>query len=44
VVQEWRKSKGLPQDPLQAFRQSEYLERITRERSAKNLGTTASYA
>ena len=44
MVQEWRKSKGLPEDPLQAFRQSGYLERITRERGAKNLGATASYA
>jgi L-rhamnose isomerase/sugar isomerase len=44
IVQEWRKSKGLPEDPLQTFRLSGYLERITRERSAKNLGTASSYA
>jgi L-rhamnose isomerase/sugar isomerase len=44
IVKEWRISKGLPADPLLAFRQSGYLERITRERRAKNLGAGASYA
>jgi L-rhamnose isomerase len=34
----------LPEDPLQAFRGSGYLERITRERAEKNLGASASYA
>jgi len=44
IVAEWRKSKGLPVDPLAAFRQSGYLERITRERRERNSGATASYA
>jgi len=44
TIREWRKSRGLPEDPLQAFRSSGYLERITRERSEKNRNTTASYA
>jgi L-rhamnose isomerase / sugar isomerase len=44
AIQEWRKSRGLPADPMQAFRTSGYLERITRERSEKNRNTTASYA
>jgi L-rhamnose isomerase / sugar isomerase len=44
VVQEWRQSKGLPKDPMDAFRQSGYLERITRERSARNSKTLSSYA
>jgi L-rhamnose isomerase/sugar isomerase len=44
AIQEWRKARGLPEDPLQAFRGSGYLERITRERSEKNGGTSASYA
>jgi L-rhamnose isomerase / sugar isomerase len=44
IVKEWRKAKGLPEDPLQAFRDSGYLERITRERRGKNLGATVSYA
>src|SRR6266404_3415019 len=44
IVKEWRRAKGLPDDPLQAFRQSGYLERIVRERSEKNVGITPSYA
>jgi L-rhamnose isomerase/sugar isomerase len=44
IVKEWRKSKGLPENPLQAFRQSGYLDRITRERGERNLGVIASYA
>jgi L-rhamnose isomerase/sugar isomerase len=44
AIQEWRKSRRLPGDPLQAFRTSGYLERITRERGEKNRNTTASYA
>jgi L-rhamnose isomerase/sugar isomerase len=44
AIREWRKSRNLPADPMQAFRTSGYLERITRERSEKNRNTTASYA
>jgi len=44
IVKEWRKSKGLPGDPLLAFRESGYLERVTRERGARNSGASASYA
>jgi L-rhamnose isomerase/sugar isomerase len=44
VIQEWRQSKGLPKDPLDAFRQSGYFERITKERSARNSKTLSSYA
>ena len=44
IVAEWRKSRGLAVDPLLAFRESGYLERVTRERSAKNSGASASYA
>src|SRR5580692_2294906 len=44
LVREWRKLHGLPEDPMAAFRGSGYLERITRERSEKNIGATASYA
>ena len=44
IVAEWRKAKGLPVDPLSAFRESGYLERITRERQEKNTGASASYA
>jgi L-rhamnose isomerase/sugar isomerase len=34
ALRQWRDTKGLPADPLDAFRQSGYLERITRERAA----------
>jgi L-rhamnose isomerase / sugar isomerase len=44
TICEWRKSRGLPQDPMLAFRTSGYLERITRERSEANRGASASYA
>ncbi len=44
MVREWRKSKGLPEDPMQAFRESGYQEHITRERGDKNFGANASYA
>jgi len=44
VIQEWRHSKGLPKDPMEAFRQSGYLERITKERAAKNSHSVTSYA
>ena len=44
AIREWRSAKGLPQDPMRAFRESGYLERITQERSAKNLAGITSYA
>jgi len=44
AIREWRKTRNLPEEPLQAFRGSGYLERITRERSEKNTGMSASYA
>jgi L-rhamnose isomerase / sugar isomerase len=44
AIQEWRNSKGLPKDPMEAFRQSRYLERITKERAAKNAHNVSSYA
>jgi len=44
AIQEWRESKGLPKDPLEAFRQSGYLERITKERAVKNSQNVSSYA
>jgi len=44
AIQDWRVSKGLPKDPLEAFRQSGYLERITKERAAKNAHNVSSYA
>jgi len=44
TIQEWRDSKGLPRDPMEAFRESGYLERITKERAAKNAHNVSSYA
>ncbi|MGB7436811.1 MAG: TIM barrel protein [Candidatus Acidiferrum sp.] len=44
TLTEWRKSRGLPEDPLKAFRESGYLERVTRERREHHTGVTASYA
>ncbi|HKU27240.1 MAG TPA: TIM barrel protein [Candidatus Sulfotelmatobacter sp.] len=43
-ILEWRESKGLPKDPLEAFRQSGYLERITKERASRNSHNVSSYA
>jgi L-rhamnose isomerase / sugar isomerase len=44
VVRDWRTSKGLPPDPMQAFRESGYLERITTERGASRPASASSYA
>ncbi|HXF27420.1 MAG TPA: TIM barrel protein, partial [Bryobacteraceae bacterium] len=44
AIREWRQSKGLPADPMDAFRESGYLERITRERREKNMASITSYA
>ncbi|MHB1857809.1 MAG: TIM barrel protein [Acidobacteriaceae bacterium] len=44
VVREWRLARGVPEDPLRALRESGYVERIARERGAKNAKTLASYA
>jgi L-rhamnose isomerase / sugar isomerase len=44
VIREWAQSKGLPPDPMDAFRQSGYLERITAERGQRSLTPDSSYA
>jgi L-rhamnose isomerase/sugar isomerase len=44
AIAEWRRSYGLAEDPLVAFRASGYLERITAERAEKNRATASSYA
>ncbi len=44
VIREWRDAKGLPTNPMEAFRQSGYLERITRERATRNSPGVSSYA
>jgi L-rhamnose isomerase / sugar isomerase len=40
----WRHSHGLPEDPLQAFKESGYLERITAERRERNAAIVTTYA
>ncbi len=44
AIREWRNANGLPTDPMEAFRQIGYLERITRERVARNSSSVSSYA
>jgi len=44
AIQDWRDSKGLPRDPLKAFLGSGYMERITKERAARNSQSVSSYA
>jgi L-rhamnose isomerase / sugar isomerase len=44
IVRDWRRTHGLPEDPLQAFLESGYIERATRERRDRNVGAVASYA
>jgi L-rhamnose isomerase / sugar isomerase len=43
AVREWRRSKGLAEDPLAAFRESGYMDRITRERAGR-ASAASSYA
>jgi L-rhamnose isomerase/sugar isomerase len=40
VIREWRTARGLPEHPLEAFRSSGYLERITRERATRRGSST----
>jgi len=42
AIAEWRRSQSLPVDPLDAFRESGYLDRITKERRSR--GPTGSAA
>jgi L-rhamnose isomerase/sugar isomerase len=44
AIREWAQSKGLPVDPMDAFRQSGYQERIARERGQQNMASVSSYA
>ena len=44
TLREWRRKRGLPEDPLQALRESGYVERIESERRAKNATMSVSYA
>ena len=44
VIKDWRKAHGLPADPMDAFRQSGYLERVTAQRAERAAAATSSYA
>src|SRR5439155_8594556 len=44
AIAEWARLKGLPVDPLSAFRPSGYVERITAARADRNLSSAPSYA
>jgi L-rhamnose isomerase/sugar isomerase len=44
MIREWSNGRGLPENPLEAFRQSGYLERITAERAERNSAGVSSYA
>jgi L-rhamnose isomerase/sugar isomerase len=44
VLKIWRERRGLPQEPLKALRESGYIEKIERERKARNASLSTSYA
>ena len=44
MIYDWRRSKGLQENPMDAFRQSGYLERINRERGSRMATAVSSYA
>lgn len=44
MLLEWRRSRGLPDNPLAAFRESGYMQRISKERAERNAATASSYA
>jgi L-rhamnose isomerase / sugar isomerase len=44
ILKTWRRSKGLPEDPLDALRESGYVEQISKERAAANRDAVATYA
>ena len=44
AIRAWRRSKGLPESPLAAYRGSGYQRRIENDRGAKNLSSVSSYA
>jgi L-rhamnose isomerase/sugar isomerase len=44
LVQEWRRVRGLPEDPLAALRESGYVERIRNERKERNARSVTTYA
>jgi L-rhamnose isomerase/sugar isomerase len=44
IVKEWRQARKLPVEPLEALKDSGYVETISKERGAKNANSVSSYA
>ena len=44
AIREWRRARGLAEDPLKALADGGYVERMAGERAARNRGAVASYA
>ena len=44
ALRQWRRERGLTEDPLQALRDSGYIERAAAERGSKNKSAVSSYA
>ena len=44
ALREWRRQKGLPENPLEALRESGYVERTEKERKERNALLSVSYA
>jgi len=44
AIRDWRASKRLPPDPMQAFRESGYLKRITAQRAGRKATNASTYA
>ena len=44
ILREWRESRGLAAEPLRAYRESGYTERITSERAERNSAAVSTYA
>jgi L-rhamnose isomerase / sugar isomerase len=44
MVKEWRQARKLPVEPLEALKESGYVETISKERGARNANSVSSYA
>jgi L-rhamnose isomerase/sugar isomerase len=44
MVKAWREAHKLPAEPLVELKKSGYVEKISKERGAKNAGSVSSYA
>lgn len=44
VILEWRQERSIEPNPLKAFRDSGYIERVTEERAERNASAVSSYA